>query len=201
MFAIRGYVVSSEVLQQTPEDVAHMYVNFPAKLTIVATSGAEEPTLIAALFHVHFNKTKEKLGVGCVRQYARILNKMGIQKALLVSHGLTPLANRELTQHMVQLEPFYFRELIVNILEHKLVPKHEPLFGAARKAFLQKHKLDDLPLILHTDPVVRFLGLQDNDVVKITRPDFVAGLYVMYRRVVSTSVGAQAVDDNFVVAE
>lgn len=199
MFAIRGYTVPPEVLQQTPEDVAQLYVHCPAKLTIVAqgTDAQGNAGLIVALFHVHLTKTKEKLGVGCVRQYARILHKMGITKALLVSHGLTPLANRELTAHMVQMEPFLFRELIVNILEHKLVPKHEPVVGAARREFLKKYKLDDLPLILHTDPVVRFLGLQDNDVVKITRPDFVSGLYVTYRRVVSGSVGSgQAAEDH-----
>jgi DNA-directed RNA polymerase I, II, and III subunit RPABC1 len=93
-----------------------------------------------------------------------------------------------------------FRELVVNILEHKLVPKHEPLFGSDRKMFLQKYKLDDLPLILHTDPVVRFLGLQDNDIVKITRPDFVAGQYIMYRRVVSGSVNFVG-SDNVILDE
>lgn len=186
MLRIRGYSVPEEVLQQTPEDVAHLFVHAPAKLTIVAQNN---DTLVAALFHVQFNKTKEKLGVGCVRQYARILHKMGIYKAILVSHGLTPLANRELTAHSVHLEPFLFKELVINILEHKLVPKHEPLSALERKTFFQKYKLDDLPLILHTDPVVRFLGLKDGDVVKITRPDFVAGQYVTYRRVVSGSVG------------
>ena len=186
MLRIRGYTVPEEVLRQTPEDVAQLFVHGPAKLTIVAQS---DDTLVAALFHVQFNKTKEKLGVGCVRQYARILHKMGIYKAILVSHGLTPLANRELTAHSVHLEPFLFKELVVNILEHKLVPKHEPLGAVERKTFLQKYKLDDLPLILHTDPVVRFLGLKDGDIVKITRPDFVAGQYVTYRRVVSGSVG------------
>jgi DNA-directed RNA polymerase I, II, and III subunit RPABC1 len=194
MFAVRGYTVPPEVVHQTPEDVMTLYVHQPAKLTIVALHN-EDNTLIAALFHVHFNKTKEKLGVGCVRQYARLLNKLGIGRAVLVSYGLTPLANRELTAHSVKLEPFSFKELAVNILEHDLVPKHEPLVGAARREFLKRFKLDDLPLILHTDPVVRFLGLKDNDIVKITRPDFVAGLYIMYRRVVSGVGEADTVEE------
>lgn len=183
MLNIRGYNVDPAYMNQTPEDVVALYVHNPAELTIVAQAG--DGSLIAALFHVHFNKIKEKLGVGCVRQYARILHKMSIYKAILVSHGLTPLASRELTQHMVHMEPFLFKELIVNILEHRLVPKHEPITGQARAEFLKKFKLEDLPLILHTDPVVRFLGLKDNDIVKITRPDFVSGLYITYRRVVS----------------
>ena len=184
MLAIRGYTVDPAYSLQTPEQVVALYVHNPARLTVVAQG--PDGSLIAALFHVHCGKRKEKLGVGCVRQYAKILHRMSIFKAILVSHGLTPLASRELTHHMVHMEPFLFRELVVNILEHKLVPKHEPLEGAERKAFMQKYRLEDLPLILHTDPVVRFLGLKDGDVVKITRPDFVAGLYVTYRRVVST---------------
>lgn len=185
MFAVRGYTVFGNVLDQTPEDVMALFVHHPSKLTIVASS-VQDNSLIAALFHIHFNKTKEKLGVGCVRQYARLLEKMGFTKAVLVSHGLTPLAYRELTAHAVKLETFLFKELIVNILEHDLVPKHEVLKDEAKRAFLKRYKLDDLPHILHTDPVVRFLGLKDNDIVKITRPDFVAGLYITYRRVVSS---------------
>lgn len=186
MFTIRGYTVHGPILDQTPDDVMSLFVHHPSKLTIVA-SNASDNTLIAALFHIHFNKTKEKLGVGCVRQYARLLGKMGIYKAVLVSHGLTPLANRELTAHAVKLEPFLFKEIIINILEHHLVPKHEVLRDDAKKTFLKRYKLEDLPHILHTDPVVRFLGLRDNDIVRITRPDFVAGLYTTYRRVVSTT--------------
>jgi DNA-directed RNA polymerase I, II, and III subunit RPABC1 len=185
MFTIRGYKVPEHVLQQTPEDVLSLYNHNPSRLTIVAIH-PNDKTLIAALFHVHFSKIKEKLGVGCVRQYARLLGKMGIYKALLVSQGLTPLANRELTAHAVKMEPFLFRELIVNILEHDLVPKHEVVKDDSKKEFLKKYRLDDLPHILNTDPVVRFLGLKENDLVKITRPDFVAGLYTTYRRVVSS---------------
>lgn len=187
MFTIRGYQVPEYVLQQSPEEVQELYIHNPAQLTIVAVGPlGQEHNLIAALFHVHATKTKEKLGVGCVRQYARLLGKMGIYKAILVSHGLTPLANRELTAHAVKLEQFLFKELIVNILEHDLVPKHELLKGAAKQEFFKKFSIDDLPHILNTDPVVRFLGLKENDVVKITRPDFVAGLYTTYRRVVSS---------------
>jgi len=168
-----------------------LFVSAPAKLTLVASHEADG-SLIAALFHIHVNKTKEKLGVGCVRQYARLLSRVGIYRAVLVSYGLTPLANRELSAHNVKLEPFLFPELAVNILEHDLVPQHEPVTGTARKDLLKRYRLDDLPLILHTDPVVRFLGLKDNDVVKITRPDFVAGLYITYRRVVSGVGGEEA---------
>ena len=86
--------------------------------------------------------------------------------------------------------PNYHGESVTAIEVHK----------ADRKMFLQKYKLDDLPLILHTDPVVRFLGLQDNDIVKITRPDFVAGQYIMYRRVVSGSVNFVG-SDNVILDE
>ena len=186
MFTVRGYTVPPEVLTQTPDDVLALFIHHPAKLTIVAVHEATGQ-LIAALFHVNMNKVKEKLGVGCVRQYAHIVSKMGISRAILVSYGLTPLANRELVTPEITLEPFLFKELIVNILQHDLVPKHEVLQGSERVHFLKKFKLDDLPHILNTDPVVRFLGLQENDVVKITRPDFVAGKYILYRRVVSSA--------------
>jgi len=186
MFRVRGYTVPPDVEAQTPSDVLALFIHHPAKLTIVAMH-EQSGQLIAALFHINVNKVKEKLGVGCVRQYAHIVSKMGISRAILVSYGLTPLANRELVSPGMTLEPFLFKELVVNILHHDLVPTHEVLQGAERVEFFKRFKLDDLPHILNTDPVVRFLGLQENDVVKITRPDFVAGKYILYRRVVSSA--------------
>lgn len=88
-------------------------------------------------------------------------------------------------QNTVHFEIFDMKELSFNISRHTLVPKHERIRDEARVArLLDTYKLKSktqLPLILRTDPMARYLGLQSGDVVEITRPSPTAGVYKNYR--------------------
>ena len=55
MLTTRGYTVPPEVIRQTAEDVVHLYVLFPARLSIVAQCAADPTRLIAALFATVFS--------------------------------------------------------------------------------------------------------------------------------------------------
>lgn len=89
------------------------------------------------------------------------------------------------------IEPFRFEhflldELTVNITKHELVPRHIPVSDEEKKAVLEKFRVKEsqLPKILQTDAVARYLGLRKGQIVKIIRNSETAGLHIAYRTVV-----------------
>ncbi|GIQ86028.1 archaeal RpoH /eukaryotic RPB5 RNA polymerase subunit, partial [Kipferlia bialata] len=83
----------------------------------------------------------------------------------------------------IEFEFFRDDDLVVNITKHVLVPKHELLTEEQKAEVLAEYKcsLDQLPRIMVTDPIARYLGLKPNDVVRITRKSETAGRYITYR--------------------
>jgi DNA-directed RNA polymerase subunit H (RpoH/RPB5) len=80
---------------------------------------------------------------------------------------------------------FQINELQVNISRHTLVPPHEPIrVEQAIASILTTYRVKtrfQLPLILSSDPMARYLALKHGQLVRITRPSPSAGTYVLYR--------------------
>ncbi len=80
---------------------------------------------------------------------------------------------------------FDLRELQFNVSRHVLVPKHEPIRDEARIASIvaayQLRSRQQLPLILSSDPMARYLALKPGQLARITRASPSAGSYTVYR--------------------
>lgn len=74
----------------------------------------------------------------------------------------------------------------INILKHKLIPKHIILKDEEKKELLEKLKIlpQQLPKILKNDPVVKALGAKEGDVIRIIRNSPTAGVAIYYRFVI-----------------
>ncbi|CAD8119474.1 unnamed protein product [Paramecium sonneborni] len=74
-------------------------------------------------------------------------------------------------------------DLVYDVTKHELVPQHIILNEKEKELLQRKYGLVDnqLPRILQSDPIAKFLGLHHGDVVKIIRKSETAGLYVTYR--------------------
>ena len=104
---------------------------------------------------------------------------------IVISGQLTSQAKQKLTDinFELQIECFTIAELMVNITEHSYVPKHILLNEVEKNILLKRYKIKEnqLPKILTTDPVARYLGLRKGNVVKIIRDSETSGKYVTYR--------------------
>ncbi len=80
-------------------------------------------------------------------------------------------------------EVFYYNELIVNRVYHRLVPKHVLLNESEKRELLLTYDIRDtqLPRILTTDFVTRYYGAKVGDIFRIYRNSPSTGLTISYR--------------------
>lgn len=102
-----------------------------------------------------------------------------------VSQNNMKLINSFMGVVFKNIQVFDIKELQFNISNHVLVPKHELVFDEQEiKDIITKYSLKSkfqLPHILKTDPMSKYLGLKNGDIVKIVRISPTAGEYITYR--------------------
>ena len=100
------------------------------------------------------------------------------------SDSLTEIINNFQLKQKKFIQIFNIESLMFNITEHILVPNHEIMNQTETVNIMSKYNIQNLlqlPLILQSDPVAKFIGAKRGDIVKITKPSETAGEYVNYR--------------------
>jgi DNA-directed RNA polymerase I, II, and III subunit RPABC1 len=130
-----------------------------------------------------FFVTLNKVNVEIIKEYMKILNENSVNHMIIIyRNAITPAANK-LIEHIleskdIKIEIFLVNDLYFNITKHRLVRPHIKLNPVEKQKIIQKYS-NKIPMLLSTDPVVKFHGFQKGDIIKIIRKnDFVCYRFV-----------------------
>ena len=179
----RGYMVPRELREITPAIFVQRFSEQPARdaLTMLVEKDDDETDQLFVFF-----PEDEKVGVKPIKVLTDRMKEEDVHRAILVLRlDITPLA-RQAVQELsdsFRIETFKESDLLIDITEHCLVPKHVVLSQNEKSELLNRYRLKEqqLPRIQPNDPVARFYGMKRGQVVKIIRPSETAGRYVTYR--------------------
>ncbi|KAL0906658.1 hypothetical protein M5K25_025171 [Dendrobium thyrsiflorum] len=178
-----------------------------------------------------FFPNEPKLTIKVAKRYAERMRVENVLRGIIVAKvAPTPIAKSAIEDlsHKYYIED---AELLVNVNNHMLVPKHEALSNEEKKELLKRYTVKEtqvlalresshplshpsicppnlrfatfskyqealdpnyewidtvlqLPKMLSSDPIAKYLGIRRGQVVKITRDSETAGKYITYRFVI-----------------
>jgi DNA-directed RNA polymerase subunit H len=111
-----------------------------------------------------------------------IIEKYGIDIKIIMIY--TNIVSNLLLKHIQNVQLFDLCEVIVNKTKHKYYSlKHVIIDNNEVQVLLKKYEINknQLPELLHGDPMAKILNAQIGDVVKIERKSKSTGIYYYYR--------------------
>lgn len=114
------------------------------------------------------------------------LTKYKNNPKLVVAKSVGTKATQFIKLNYPKTELFIEDDLMINLIEHDLVPKHILLSQEEGKITCEKYncKKKNLPKMLISDPVAKYYNAKVGDIFKIIRPSETAGFVPSYRLVV-----------------
>jgi len=82
------------------------------------------------------------------------------------------------------LQYFQIKNLMFNPTKHEIVPKHRKLTPEETTAIMDKYLIKtklQIPIIMHSDVIAKWLGLKQGELVEITRYNENSGVSYYYR--------------------
>lgn len=115
----------------------------------------------------------EKLDSNQIRNYAGLLinsvkSKHGIIAYISKTHVVEDIIKQTNISYKLEMELFEFDKLQFTIIDNVLVPKH--YLETEVDDRLKKIK-DKLPVLLRTDPIVRYYNFRHGDFIRVVRHD------------------------------
>ena len=193
MMEDRGYIGDKKSFEEWKEDLQkkeemngiYYKINEDKKYqNNIDQNDNEQKRLTKRLYYKYIS---QKINADTIKLFLNDIKNSQAASGLIIMDGKISQQAKQKIQEISKefpIEVFTTNELVVNITEHELVPEHKLLSEEDKKILLERYRIRDqnqLPKILLTDPVARYLGLKRGDVVKIIRESETAGKYITYR--------------------
>jgi DNA-directed RNA polymerase subunit H (RpoH/RPB5) len=111
-----------------------------------------------------------------------------VESIIIIVREKISSTNLKTLEDIKNVQVFELRELLFNISKHSLVPCHELIGTSLNEELIQeiidKHNVKSrfqLPIILKTDPMARYLNAKPGNIIKITRYSPTSGEHIVYR--------------------
>ena len=181
----RGYFIPKELKETNQESFKENFSRFRIDngFVLLLTSCDSEGKLL-----IYFTRHEKAISSEDVKRFATKMGEEKVFNGILISNKeMSPSADKLVkdinAESNFHVEHFLINNLLINITHHDLVPKHVISSDEEKKAVLKKYKIKEsqLPKILTTDPVAKYLGVKRGQLVKIIRNSETAGIHVVYR--------------------
>lgn len=109
---------------------------------------------------------------------------------IAIVQSVTSKIREQISHDFQYAEVFLEKEMLINLVDHVSVPKHELLNEENTKKVLEEYgvKKKEMPRIYVTDPVSKYFNAKIGQIFKITRPSETAGEAPYHRLVVKGSI-------------
>lgn len=129
--------------------------------------------------HILVFNCNDNLTIQYMKIYMKTMIDNDINHCIIIyKDKITPSAKKIINISELEIEVFTNIEMSINITKHKYYSPHIKLNDNEKKQLLNKYG-NHLPIILKSDPVVRYLNFKKGDVLKIIRKND----YIHYRLV------------------
>ena len=178
----RGFSPVEDAWDASPEAFVKAYAEAPdyMTLTIRAWNGG--------ILLLVFFPPDAKLKVQALREMCAYSEKCRCKHFIIAYRDqITPFAKQQIVSYRldnaVRIECFAVPDLQYDRTDHEFVPQHRIVTPEEQEAILKQYrcKKEQLPKLLPSDPVGRFLGARGGQVIKITRPSPNGYFYDVYR--------------------
>lgn len=132
-----------------------------------------------------FFSDEEKMSLKNVKILVENIEKQNIKNLIVVlREGISPAASKFALECPVNITIFKEKELLFNVTKHSLVFKHRIITLEEKEKLLEEKKIkeEQMPKILVTDPVAKYLGAKKGDVLEIERESETVGFALYWRR-------------------
>lgn len=105
---------------------------------------------------------------------------------IIIVKAINKKAKQYIINTYANSEIFLEEDLMINLIDHELVPKHQLLTPDEANKIYDAYncKKKNLPRILHTDQIVKYYNMKPGDICRIIRPSITSGIGITYRLVV-----------------